>query len=336
MVALRGPLGAGKTTFVRAVVRALHGSDDAVSSPTFIFRQRYDGTPPIEHVDLYRIQDPAAELPDLALDDAFAPDRIALVEWPERAAGCLPADRIEVAIEGSGDEPPHGPRAAPRHARTVRILALDAALDGFSAALDDGARLHVAPGGRQDALERGLARIEDLLSEAGLRLRDLDRIAVGVGPGSFTGVRIAVAYAKSLAYGSGVPLVGVSSYDALEPDGAPLPLLAVVQGRRGVVCARLRDAEGVTTACGAVSDVLERLLPKPLSGLPGAVHVTGNTEDVISEIAERGWTVQALGPRADVPAVAILQLARTREPSLTPHALAPDYGEAPAVTRPKS
>ncbi|HWT05326.1 MAG TPA: tRNA (adenosine(37)-N6)-threonylcarbamoyltransferase complex dimerization subunit type 1 TsaB, partial [Xanthomonadales bacterium] len=61
----------------------------------------------------------------------------------------------------------------------MKILALDAALDGFSAALDDGARLYVAPGGRQDALERGLARIEDLLAEAGLRLRDLDRIAVG-------------------------------------------------------------------------------------------------------------------------------------------------------------
>ncbi|MDQ6942539.1 MAG: tRNA (adenosine(37)-N6)-threonylcarbamoyltransferase complex ATPase subunit type 1 TsaE [Candidatus Eremiobacteraeota bacterium] len=110
MVALRGQLGAGKTTFVRAVVRALHGSDDAVSSPTFVFRQRYDGTPPIEHVDLYRIEDPAVELPDLALDDAFAPDRVALVEWPERAAGRLPADLIEVEIEGAGDSP-----------RTVRV-----------------------------------------------------------------------------------------------------------------------------------------------------------------------------------------------------------------------
>ena len=105
MVALRGPLGAGKTTFVRAVVAALHGSDDAVSSPTFIFRQRYEGAPPVEHVDLYRIEDPAAEMPDLALDDAFAPDAIALVEWPERAPEWLPADRIEVAIDGAGDRP---------------------------------------------------------------------------------------------------------------------------------------------------------------------------------------------------------------------------------------
>ena len=214
----------------------------------------------------------------------------------------------------------------------MRILALDAALDGFSAALDDGARLHVAAGGRQDALEAGLGRIEALLDDAGLKLRDLDRIAVGLGPGSFTGVRIAVAYAKSLAYGSGVPLVGVSSYDALEPDGAPLPVLAVVQGRRGVICARLRTAEGAAVGCGAVREVLDCLLGGP----PGMVHVTGNTEDVLSEIAERGWTVRALRPRADVPAVAIVQLARSREPSPTPHALAPDYGEAPAVTRPNA
>jgi tRNA threonylcarbamoyl adenosine modification protein YjeE len=110
VVALRGPLGAGKTTFVRAVVAALHGSDDAVSSPTFVFRQRYDGVPPVEHVDLYRIEDPPAEMPDLALDDVFGGDAIALVEWPERAPGWLPPDRIEVAIEGVGEGP-----------RTVRV-----------------------------------------------------------------------------------------------------------------------------------------------------------------------------------------------------------------------
>jgi tRNA threonylcarbamoyl adenosine modification protein YjeE len=95
---------------VRAVVRALHGSDDAVSSPTFVFRQRYDGTPPVEHLDLYRIVDPAAEWADLALDDAFAPDRIVLLEWPERAEDRLPPDRIEVSIAGTGEGP-----------RTVRV-----------------------------------------------------------------------------------------------------------------------------------------------------------------------------------------------------------------------
>jgi tRNA threonylcarbamoyladenosine biosynthesis protein TsaB len=214
----------------------------------------------------------------------------------------------------------------------MRILALDAALGGFSAALDDGTILRAAASGTQDALEHGLDRIEALLDQAHLRLRDLDRIAVGLGPGSFTGVRIAVAYAKSLAYGSGVPLVGVSSYDTLEPDDAPLPLLTVVQGRRGVICARRRDATGERTRCGPTGEVLDDLLGHGT----GELALCGNTKDVLSEVAERGWTVRALPPRAEIPAVAIAQLARTRVPSPSPHALAPDYGEAPAVTKAKS
>jgi tRNA threonylcarbamoyl adenosine modification protein YeaZ len=210
----------------------------------------------------------------------------------------------------------------------VKILAFDAALGGFSAALDDDDRIAVVSTGRADALEQGLGRIRELLDGAGLRLEELDRLAVGTGPGSFTGVRIAIAYAKSLAYGAGLPLVGVSSYDALEPEDAPLPVLTVVHGRRGVICARLRRADGAETACGTAAAVLDRLLP----GEPGLVSIAGNTEDVLSEIAERGWTVRVLPPRAAVPAVAIAQLARTRVPSPSPHALAPDYGEAPAVT----
>jgi tRNA threonylcarbamoyl adenosine modification protein YjeE len=103
-VALHGLLGAGKTSLVRALVRALHGSDDAVSSPTFVFRQRYDGVPPIEHLDLYRIDDPA-QLADLGLEDAFGPDRITLVEWPERAPDIVPTHAIAVRIAGSGDDP---------------------------------------------------------------------------------------------------------------------------------------------------------------------------------------------------------------------------------------
>jgi tRNA threonylcarbamoyl adenosine modification protein YjeE len=103
-VALHGLLGAGKTSLVRALVRALHGSDDAVSSPTFVFRQCYDGHPPIEHLDLYRLSD-AAELADLGLEDAFGPDRITLVEWPEHAPSILPPRTIAVRIAGSGDAP---------------------------------------------------------------------------------------------------------------------------------------------------------------------------------------------------------------------------------------
>ncbi len=104
VVALSGELGAGKTTFVRALVAALHGSDAAVSSPTFVFRQRYPGEPPVEHLDLYRIEDPV-EAVDLGLEDAFAPDAVTLVEWADRLPGLVPPGAVRVTIDGSGNEP---------------------------------------------------------------------------------------------------------------------------------------------------------------------------------------------------------------------------------------
>ena len=103
-VALHGDLGAGKTTLVRALVGALHGDDAAVSSPTFVFRQRYAGTPPVEHLDLYRIDDPA-DAAELGLDEAFDAATVTLVEWPEKLPGLLPAGTIHVEIAGSGEGP---------------------------------------------------------------------------------------------------------------------------------------------------------------------------------------------------------------------------------------
>ncbi len=109
-IALSGDLGAGKTTFVAAVLRAL-GRAAEVASPTFTFRHRYGGEPPIEHLDLYRVGDPA-EARELGLEDAFEPGGIVFVEWPERLPELVPPSAIRVAIVGSGD--------APREIRTRR------------------------------------------------------------------------------------------------------------------------------------------------------------------------------------------------------------------------
>lgn len=215
----------------------------------------------------------------------------------------------------------------------MRILALDAALGFFSVALLDGDRVAVDRSDGNDALETGLERIATLLADRSLTLGDLDRIAVGVGPGSFTGIRIAVSFAKSLAYGASIPLVGISSYDALTPEDPPLPTLTVVPGRKGVICARLLTSAGAQTACGPTAEVMHTLMASVPAG--ATLAVAGETEDVLSFVAARGFIVRALPSRAVVPAVAIGALARLREPSATPHAVAPDYGEVPAVTRPK-
>jgi tRNA threonylcarbamoyl adenosine modification protein YjeE len=108
VITLSGDLGAGKTTFARALIRYLAGDDTIeVPSPTFTLTQTY--TLPrfaVVHVDLYRLSG-SAELAELGLDDA-PEGAVTLVEWPDRAAGFLPADRLEIALTL---EPTHGPNA---------------------------------------------------------------------------------------------------------------------------------------------------------------------------------------------------------------------------------
>ncbi|MGH6867164.1 MAG: tRNA (adenosine(37)-N6)-threonylcarbamoyltransferase complex ATPase subunit type 1 TsaE [Methyloceanibacter sp.] len=100
VIALSGPLGAGKTTFSRAVVTRL-GDLSEVPSPSFALMQRYE-TPrlTVTHCDFYRLE--PEELEELGLDDALAEGAV-LIEWAERAAGWLPEDRLDVAIEETAE-----------------------------------------------------------------------------------------------------------------------------------------------------------------------------------------------------------------------------------------
>lgn len=101
VVFLRGELGTGKTTFARALLRAL-GVGERVKSPTYTLLERYkvDGRDAF-HLDLYRIANPG-ELEWLGLDELDSPDTIVLVEWPERGAGALPAADLDITLEHAG------------------------------------------------------------------------------------------------------------------------------------------------------------------------------------------------------------------------------------------
>ena len=100
VIYLVGPLGAGKTTFARALLTTL-GVGSRVKSPTYSLIESYNvGTLGIQHIDLYRIADPE-EIEWLGLRD-FADPQLWLIEWPERAAGELPAPDLIVDLGHAG------------------------------------------------------------------------------------------------------------------------------------------------------------------------------------------------------------------------------------------
>jgi len=101
-IALDGELGAGKTQFVRGLVVGLGGSGTLVSSPTFVLMQEYPTDPAVLHIDAYRINT-LDELETLGWTDDLQADSVTLIEWADRIAADLPADRLAVHLEHTGE-----------------------------------------------------------------------------------------------------------------------------------------------------------------------------------------------------------------------------------------
>jgi tRNA threonylcarbamoyl adenosine modification protein YjeE len=110
LVCLWGDLGAGKTHLAKAFGAGL-GVTDTIVSPSFVLMAEYEGRLPLFHIDPYRLADAADALAGGLIDDRQA-DGVTLVEWPERLGEALPQARLDVRIDGSGDDP-----------RTITLIA---------------------------------------------------------------------------------------------------------------------------------------------------------------------------------------------------------------------
>jgi tRNA threonylcarbamoyladenosine biosynthesis protein TsaE len=122
LLCLVGDLGAGKTQFAKGFAVGL-GIDDVVSSPTFVLMAEYAGRLPLFHLDLYRLDDAADALAGGLLDERQL-EGVAIVEWAERLGPALPVSRLDLLIDGTGDEPR---RIALRSADPAYARYLDAA-----------------------------------------------------------------------------------------------------------------------------------------------------------------------------------------------------------------
>ncbi len=112
VIALYGELGAGKTQLAKGFAKGL-GVQQTVNSPSFVLMAEYPGRLPLFHLDLYRLADASEALTGGLLDERQA-EGVTVIEWADRLAGALPAARLDVTLEGTGDDP-----------REIRIQARD-------------------------------------------------------------------------------------------------------------------------------------------------------------------------------------------------------------------
>lgn len=202
-----------------------------------------------------------------------------------------------------------------------------------------------APGARPGHAEELLRLARDVLAEAGLGWKDLDRIGVGVGPGTFTGLRIGVATARALAQTSGADLVGVSTLEALAREAVELagpraqaaggeaagaeprhdPVLAVLDARRGeAFAAGWRSGERVIAPVAVAPEGLAALVDTD-----GWLAVGDGAVKFRDRLELAGVAVPADdSPLHRVSAAALCRLARDA-PLVGRDTLLPDYVRAP-------
>ena len=153
--------------------------------------------------------------------------------------------------------------------------------------------------------ERLMPLIAEVMAMGGVALSDLDALGVGVGPGNFTGIRIAVSAARGLALALGIPAVGVSTFDALA-HGLPRPLIVIADARRGEFYVQECDATGAGEPMLLTASDLPHVI--------GDGMVTGSGSDIAS-MAMPGLTI--LPPSLPLTeAIARIAAQRWRDPAL--------------------
>ena len=125
VLALVGPLGAGKTHLVKGVAEGLGIADSRhVISPTFVLIREYEGRLWLYHFDAYRLSDPG-EMYELGCEEYFEGTGVCVVEWADRVRECLPPDYVEVRIEVLGE-----------HTRAIELVGIGRRPAGMVRAVD--------------------------------------------------------------------------------------------------------------------------------------------------------------------------------------------------------
>jgi tRNA threonylcarbamoyladenosine biosynthesis protein TsaB len=229
----------------------------------------------------------------------------------------------------------------------VNILAFDTATPATTVALGNRETVELrhdpSPGERPGHATRLLPMISELMERVGAGWDSLDRIAVGVGPGTFTGLRVGIATAKALARAAGLPVVAVSTLQALalnaralsDPPGTVAAVLDARRGEAFTAAWRLEDAGALAQSLLGPRALAPQELANALEEMGPGVLAIGDGAVAFREVLDRpGVCVpQNASELHRVTATRHIELAR-QQPVTPLDRLAPDY-QRPPDARPR-
>ena len=221
----------------------------------------------------------------------------------------------------------------------MRILGIETSSRRGTVALVDAGRpilalSHEEPGAHA---ERMVRLVRAAMDQAGWSPRSLDRVGVGIGPGSFTGIRVGIALGHGIALGLDRPLVGVESLQAMAravPASCPGLRCPLVDGRRGEVFLAAYESDGTTrvypsaVARGAALERLAELCPGPRTLVGEVLTELGRRPDFAdpgADLPHATWIAVLAGESACVDGMVVPLYVRdvdATRPSLAPNPLA--------------
>ncbi len=249
IVLLDGDLGAGKTVFTKGIVSEFSNDEIIAVSPTFVLVNVYNTKPVINHFDLYRIES-VDELYAIGIEEYLYSDAISIVEWPNRALEIFPSSAIKVYISKIDDEK----RKIEIERWVMKNLIIDCSA-GMTLILEYENNIYsyidVDEKKHTDEL---LLKLDNLLIENKVKIGEIDNICVFTGPGSFTGVRVAISVAKGLAIGTGAKVFTCSNFDALSRELSNKSIV-VLEGFSNNVYIRKIDEKNMQDSCVTIQEL---------------------------------------------------------------------------------
>lgn len=219
IITLTGDLGAGKTTFTKGIGQGLE-IKKIINSPTFTIVKVYSGRMTLYHFDAYRLE--GAD-DDLGFEEMFEDDGLCVIEWPQFIEDIIPEERLEIEIIKNEDETrslklhPIGEKYE-NYVRRLHMISL--VMDTSNSYLAVGLfkdnmclEAFQEKGSRRQS-EKAIPTLKEVLDRHHIALKDVNEMIITSGPGSYTGVRVAMTIAKTLAAVSDVRIKSVSSLAA--------------------------------------------------------------------------------------------------------------------------